>query len=73
MKNLPFWFPKKSNVIWYFLFIIVFLLSLDFWTWEQAEPLIIGLPFWIWYLIFLTLFTALVFYAFSRFAWSEDK
>jgi len=73
IMNLPFWFPKKSNVIWYLLFIVTFLLSLDFWGWGQAKPLIIGLPLWVWYLLVLTLFTSFAFYVFCKFVWRDEK
>jgi hypothetical protein len=73
LKNLPFWFPKKDNALWYLFFILLFLLSLDFWNWGQSKPLILGLPFWVYYLIILTLLTSLVFYAFSKFYWRNDK
>jgi len=73
LKNLPFWLPKKSNVLWYLLFVGLFLLSLDFWNWGQSKPLILGLPFWVIYLLVLTLSVSLAFYAFSRFTWRNDK
>ena len=73
MKNLPFWFPRKKNVIWYFVFILLFILSLDFWDWGASKPLFFGLPFWIYYLLFLTLFTSLAFYGFTKYHWSEEK
>jgi len=70
---MPFWIPKKSNFLWYLLFVGLFLLSLDFWNWGQSEPLILGLPFWVIYLLVLTLSVSLAFYAFSRFAWRDGK
>jgi hypothetical protein len=73
LENLPFWFPKKSNAAWYLLFIILFLLSLDFWGWEQSKPLILGLPIWVYYLLFLTLLTSLAFYIFTKRFWREDE
>lgn len=73
MKNLPFWLPKKSNVLWYLLFVGLFLLSLDFWNWGQSKPFILGLPSWVIYLLVLTLSVSLAFYAFSRFAWRDGK
>ena len=71
MKNLPFWFPKKTSVKWYFLFIALFLFSLDFWGWNQTTPLIFGLPFWVYYLIFLTLFTSGAYLIFTKYHWEE--
>jgi len=73
MKNLPFWFPKKNNIIWYILLIGLFLLSMDFWGWDQSTPLILGLPLWIAYLFILTLSTSIVFYFFSKTFWGNSK
>ncbi|MDH7517031.1 MAG: hypothetical protein QHH19_01610 [Candidatus Thermoplasmatota archaeon] len=72
MKSLPFWLPTKKNFVWYFLFIGLFLLSLDFWAWNTSKPLILGLPFWVWYLLVLTLSLSLMFYVFTRFYWREE-
>jgi hypothetical protein len=73
LKNLPFWFPTKRNAIWYFLFIFLFILSLDFWNWGESEPFVYGLPLWVYYLLFLTIFTSLFFYLFTKYQWREDK
>ena len=71
--TMPFWFPKKTNVVWYLVFIGLFLLSLDFWWWEKSEPLVFGLPFWIVYLIILTIITSIAFYLFSKYYWRDDQ
>ncbi len=73
MKNLPFWFPKKENVFWYFMFILLFIFSLDFWSWNLSKPLVFGLPLWIYYLLILTLLTSVVFYVFSKIYWRIEK
>jgi len=73
LKKLPFWLPKKDNILWYLLFITLFFLSIDFWNWGSSKPLFLGLPFWLFYLLFLTLFLSGVFYMFSKFFWREDK
>ena len=73
MKNLPFWFPKKSNVLWYLIFIFLFFASLDFWAWNKNDPMILGLPFWMYYLLILTLFASVIFYLFSKYHWRDKK
>jgi len=73
LKNLPFWFPKKENIIWFFLFILLFIFSLDFWSWEKFKPFIFGLPLWMYYILILTLLTSAVFYIFSKFYWRIDE
>jgi len=73
MKNLPFWFPNKNNIIWYVLLIGLFILSLDFWGWDQSNPLILGLPIWIVYLFILTLSTSIIFYLFTKTFWEDSQ
>ena len=73
LKKLPFWFPKKENIIVYIVFIVIFLLSLDFWGWRQYKPLILGMPLWVYYLLILTLLTSVAFYLFSKSYWSDDE
>jgi len=73
LKKVPFWFPKKNNVIWYILFIALFAASLDFWGWGQSKPMFLGLPIWMYYLLILTLFTSLAFYVFTKNYWRDDK
>jgi len=71
MKKYPFWFPNKDNIFGYILFIGLFLLSLDFWGWRQYNPLILGLPFWVYYLLIITLLTSVSFYLFSIRFWRD--
>jgi hypothetical protein len=73
MNSLPFWMPRKKNVIWYLLFILLFLLSLDYWQWNMHNPLIYGLPIWVIYFIILTLFTSISFYIFTKFYWRDNS
>jgi len=73
LKNPSFWLPKKNNFLWYLFFIFLFLLSIDFWNWGASKPLFLGLPFWVFYLLFLTLFLSGIFYLFAKFFWREDK
>jgi len=70
--KMPFWFPKKDNAIVYLVFIGIFLLSLDFWGWDQSKPMLLGLPLWMYYLIILTLATSFAFLIFSKYYWEGD-
>ncbi len=45
--------PRQSGVIT--LFAIIFLLANDLWNWHRYKPLILGLPYWLWYQILLTI------------------
>jgi hypothetical protein len=70
--TMPFWFPKKDNAVIYIVFTGLLLLSLDFWGWNQSKPFFIGLPFWVYYLLFLTLATSFAFLIFSKYYWEEQ-
>ncbi|RLI59480.1 MAG: hypothetical protein DRO67_09780 [Candidatus Asgardarchaeum californiense] len=70
--KIPFWFPNKNNAMVYVVFIGLFLLSLDFWGWDQSNPLVLGLPLWVYYILFLTLATSLAFLIFSKYYWREN-
>ncbi|RLF36807.1 MAG: hypothetical protein DRM99_01975 [Thermoplasmata archaeon] len=71
MKNKPFWFPNKNNAILYMVFIVFFLLSLDFWGWNQVTPLFFGLPLWVYYLFFLTISLSIPYLLLSKYYWRE--
>jgi hypothetical protein len=73
MRNLPFWMPKKNNAIWYFLLILIFILSLDFWQWNKFNPMVLGLPIWVIYFFILTILTSLIFYLFTKYFWSDSS
>ena len=73
MKNLPNWLPNKNNIFWYLLFFLLFIFSLDFWGWNKSNPLILGLPLWIYYFIIITLLTSVAFYIFSKYFWRVNE
>jgi len=64
---------KKDTLIISIVFAGLFLLSLDFWGWNQSKPMFFGLPLWIYYLLFLTLATSLAFLIFSKYYWGEEQ
>lgn len=41
--------------------VILFILANDFWSWQRVGAMFLGLPFWLWYHIGLTLILVLVF------------
>jgi len=73
MNKKQSWFKDKIKIFYFLAFIILFLLSLDFWGWGQSKPLILGLPFWIYYLLFLTLVTSGFFYLIAKNIWRDEK
>lgn len=63
---------QKNILVGFFVFLTLFILSLDFWGWGQpvsAESLFLGLPIWIYYLLFLTIATSIFFYILAKNVW----
>ena len=67
---------QKISVLGFTVFLALFILSMDLWEWGQPnsiDSLILGLPIWIYYLIFLTLATSVFFYIISKNIWRDEK
>lgn len=67
---------QKIVVISFIVFLALFSLSMDFWGWGQptsAGSLILGLPLWIYYIIFLTLATFVFFYIIAKNVWRDEN
>jgi len=71
-RKIP-WFKDIVKIFYFYIFIILFALSLDFWGWGRSEPLILGLPLWVYYLLFLTLLTSGFFYFIAKNVWRDGK
>jgi len=71
--HLPFWLPKTKKVlIWYVLFLLIFVLYHDFWSWGTYKPLIGGwLPGWFLYDIILIMTYAVIAFFFTRRYWPK--
>jgi len=57
---------------WIAAAVILFILSMDAWNWNHAEPILWFLPFWIWYLVGVVLATAAVFVGITLYVWRES-
>jgi len=73
LKNKLFSLLNKNNVIPSMVFIILFILSLDFWGWNQATPLLLGLPLWVYYLFILTISLSFAYLVLSKYYWREKQ
>ena len=70
---LPFWFPKsKNNRNWAFVFILLTVLSIDWWNWEYSNRLGNWIPGWIVYLIVIQFALAYSVWKFSK-DWMKDE
>ena len=50
------------------IFILIFLLAMDFWRWGSVGPLFLGLPLWAWWFAWLSVLQSVVMYYWVRFS-----
>ena len=66
-KLLPFWFPKSKNSRnWAFVFILLTILSIDWWNWGSSTRLGSWIPDWIIYLVIIQFVLAYSVWKFSK-------
>ena len=64
---LPFWFPKSKNSRnWAFVFILLTILSIDWWNWGSSTRLGSWIPDWIIYLVIIQFVLAYSVWKFSK-------
>ena len=56
---------------WVVGFAAILLLSLDFWNWGRAYPLVFGMPYWVVFFILLNLLLSVFYLLFGRLYWRE--
>ncbi len=63
----------RSATLWTAFFVVLALLSLDYWWWGAATRLsLLGLPTWIYYFVALQFVLAAGVFVFSRHHWVEE-
>ena len=64
----------QSSFFWFFSFTIIFILSLDFWNWEQNNSFgFFSLPDWLFYFVGLQVLLSLVLGIFSLKFWPTSS
>lgn len=71
MKTISWLKKKKNKILTLLIFLVFFLLSLDFWGWNNSNPRFLGLPIWIFYFIILTFMLSIFYYIISKNIWEE--
>ena len=62
----------RYSSFWFFCFTLLFLLSLDFWAWEQDIAIgLWNLPVWIFYFVGLQISLAIAFWVFTQKFWKS--
>ncbi|MEN4011172.1 MAG: hypothetical protein AB1453_07325 [Chloroflexota bacterium] len=69
MKNLT---PKQRIGLWLAGWLLIILLSIDFYNWGKTPRLIVGMPDWVWFNMGLVLATSLIYFMLSRVTWRDD-
>ena len=67
---------QKIAILGFIVFIALFILSLDFWGWGRptsVDSLVLGLPVWVYYMLFLTLATSVFFYIVVKYVWRDEN
>ena len=67
------WNAYGKQILIACLLILIFLLSIDVWNWNEPLIGLLGFPLWIWYDIVLTLTLVLAYYAVITFIWKEEE
>lgn len=64
---------KESGIFWLAIFMVLFLLSLDYWNWGSTSDLgFLNIPVWIYYFGFLQVILALAIFIFSKTYWHHS-
>ena len=64
---------RRNATLWTAFFVVLTLLSLDYWWWGAATRLsLLGLPTWIYYFVALQFVLAAGVFVFSRNYWVEE-
>ncbi len=62
----------QNKAVWFAVFGLIFMLSLDFWRWGEKIALsAFGLPGWIYYFFWLQIFLAAVIIIYIKYYWSR--
>jgi hypothetical protein len=64
---------KESRIFWLTIFVLLFLLSLDYWNWGlDSNPSFLNIPSWIFYFGFLQFILAVAIFVFSKTYWRQS-
>ena len=56
----------RRSLPWAGVFLVFFVLGIDFWAWERRPVLLAGLPLWVWYFVILGLLLTAAYLVFLR-------
>ena len=59
-KSLQFCVPDWLKNCYFWIFSLIFILSLDFWAWGATAPLLFGVPYWLSYFVLLSTLQTIV-------------
>jgi SSS family solute:Na+ symporter len=59
-KALEIYKPRWLSNGYFYFFSAIFVLALDFWAWGKVQPLVLGIPVWIFYFVALSAIQSIV-------------
>ncbi len=62
---------KRKRIVFAAGFLILLILSVDFWNWNSSKPLIMGMPFWVVWDIVIVLLIGVYYILFCRYLWRD--
>ena len=73
MLDMPEAENRGGAWIWLGIFGVLFILSNDFWAWGSDKPILVGLPWWIWYFFGLNLLLVVAMIVFVKVFWKNEN
>jgi hypothetical protein len=75
LSTMPYnwlrWKQHTKKILISLIFLILLVLSIDFWNWHSPSLGIYNFPLWVWYGVILTLFLSPAYLLLIHFLWRE--
>ncbi|AGL00065.1 hypothetical protein [Desulfoscipio gibsoniae] len=64
---------RKSGIVWFIIFFILYLSFVDFWQWNSITPMIFGwIPWHVFYQVLLNIALSIAFTLFAIYYWPKE-
>ena len=62
---------KWKRAIFAGAFLVLIVLSVDFWNWGSSRPVMLGMPFWVFWDILIVLMTGVYYILLGLYIWRD--